>query len=133
MVAGNISYGTYPFQTRFSFGGPSSPPVVKEGEPCVIINVTVRNDYTAESPPPNPYPGDQAVAYVFLTAQLFHGGSEVNATDLTHVGAPPSSYSFVSLNGGEEETVSIYLATTSKDNITAFQITPVYIGGIPPP
>jgi len=104
----------------------------KKGEPCVIINVTVPNDYSAQNPNPQfPNSPNPAWAWVFLTAKIFSGNHEINATDLTQVGQPPDSWSYASLNGAETATVSIYLATTSKSEITSFQIVPVWIGGIP--
>ncbi|MGA2385435.1 MAG: hypothetical protein ABSG33_02760 [Candidatus Bathyarchaeia archaeon] len=135
VVSTNLSSGFYPYPTRSAMGQQGGPPVVEKGEPCVIINVTVRNDYSAQYPPPaqflnNPTP---AFAYVFLTAKIFSGNNEINATDLTQVGLPPDSLSFAGLNGGETATISIYLATTSKMEITSFQIVPVWIGGIPLP
>ena len=133
VVSANVSSGFYPFPTRSAIGQPSGQPVVEKGEPCAIINVTVRNDYSAQYPPPNQYPGSPTLAYVFLTAKIFSGSNEINATDLTQVGLPPDSLSFASLNSGEIATISIYLATTSKSEITSFQIVPAWISGIPPP
>jgi hypothetical protein len=133
VVSANVSSGLYPYPTRSAIGQPGGPLVVEKGEPCVIINVTIRNDYSAQSPPPAPFPNSStpAYAYVFLTAKIFSGNNEINATDLTQVGLPPDSLSFASLNGGETANISIYLATTSKSEITSFQIVPAWIGGIP--
>jgi hypothetical protein len=135
VVSANVSSGFYPYPTRSAVGPAAGPPVVEEGEPCVVINVTLRNDYSARYPPPNPIPvpGSSGVVYVFLTAEIFNGSNEINATDLTHVGLFPNSWSFVSLNSGETKILSIYLATASKSEITSFEIVPIYVGGIPPP
>jgi len=102
--------------------------VVEKGEPCVVINVTIRNDYSVEYPPPAQEPGSPTVASVFFTAEIFNGSNEINATDMTHVGLFPNSWSFVSLNCGETKTLSIYLATASKGEITRFEIFTIYIG-----
>jgi len=133
VVSTTISSGFYPYPTRSALGQTGGPPVVKEGEPCVIINVTVRNDYSAQYPLPAQFPNSPtpAWAWVYLTAKIFNGNNEINATDLTNVGQPPDSLSFASLNGGETKTISIYLATTSKSEITSFQTVPAWIGGIP--
>lgn len=133
VVSTSISSGFYPYPTRSAIGQTGGPPVVEKGEPCVIINVTVRNDYSAQYPPPAQFPNSPtpAFAYVFLTAKIFSGNNEINATDLTNVGLPPTSWSSAGLNAGETQTISIYLATTSKSKITSFQIVPVWIGGIP--
>jgi hypothetical protein len=131
VVSTSISSGSYPYPTRSAIGQTGGPPVVEKGEPCVIINVTVRNDYSTKYPPSPQYPGLPTLAYVFLTAKIFSGNNEINATDLTRVGMPPDSLSYASLKGGETATISIYLATTSKSEITSFQIVPAWIGGIP--
>ncbi|HMK95112.1 MAG TPA: hypothetical protein VK536_06885 [Candidatus Limnocylindrales bacterium] len=132
VVSTSISSSFYPYSTRSAIGQQGGPPVVEKGEPCVIINVTVRNDYSAQNPTPQfPNSPNPAWAWVYLTAKIFSGNDEVNSTDLTNVGQPPDSLSYASLNGGGTATISIYLATTSKREITSFQIVPVWIGGIP--
>ena len=89
VVSAILTSGSYPY-TRSAIGSkPGSPPVVKKGEPCVIINVTVRNDYSSQFPTPNPYPGSPTSAYVFLAAKIFNENKEIQATDLTQVGLPP--------------------------------------------
>jgi len=135
VVSAKVSSGFYPFSTRSAVGPTVGPPVVEKGEPCVIINVTVRNDYSAQYLPSPQFPNSStpAFAWVFLTAEIFNGSNEINATDLTHVGLFPNSWSFVSLNSGVTKILSIYLATASKREITRFEIVPIYIGGIPPP
>ncbi len=133
VVSASISSGFYPYSTRSDLSKPGGPPVVEKGEPCVIINVTVRNDYSTQYPPPNlpPYSSTTAFAWVFLTAKIFSGSIEINAADLTQVGLPPDSLSSASLNGGETATISVYLATASEREITSFQIVPEWIGGSP--
>ncbi len=133
VVSASVSSGFYPYATRSAMGPTAGPPVVENGEPCVIINVTIRNDYSAQHQPPNPWPNSTTPAFtwVFLTAKIFSGNNEINATDLTHVGSFPDEWSSAGLNAGETQTISIYLATTSKSEITSFQIVPVWIGGIP--
>jgi len=127
VVSENASYGFYPYATRTSGG----VPVVTNGEPCVIINVTVRNDYSTQYPPPYPNPDYPTLVYVILTATVFNGANQINATDLLKVGLPPDAGAFADLNGGENATLSMYLATNQRD-ITSFQIVPIWIGGIPP-
>ena len=133
VVSTTLNSSFYPYPTRSALGQQGGPPVVEKGEPCLVINVTVRNDYSTQYPPPNQFPNSPtpAFAYVFLTAKIFSGNNEINATDLTQVGLPPDSWSEGGLNVGETATISIYLATTSKMEITSFQIVPVWIGGMP--
>jgi len=61
--------------------------VIEKGEPCIIINVTVRNDYSAQYQPipQNPNPAIPAFAWVCLTAKIFSGSDEINSTDLTQL------------------------------------------------
>lgn len=131
VVSANATYGSYPFP---SATGPTGSELAQNGEPCVIINVTIRNDYSTQYPAPNPAPfqNDPAFAYVFLTAHLFSGENQINTTDIT----PPVGFAnggaYAPLSGGENVTLTLYLATSHSD-ITSFQIVPRYIGGTPPP
>lgn len=132
VVSANASYGNYPYPSRTSLGSISGSPVVENGEPCIIINVTIRNDYSIQDPPLNPETYDPTEAYVFLTAQVFNGENQINATDLLRVGLPPDAGAFASLSSGENATLTLYLGTNNTD-ITSFQLVPIYIGGILPP
>ncbi len=132
VVSATVSSGSYPYDTRTALGSKSSStPVVEKGEPCAILNVTIRNDYSALSPVPDHFPGDPTLAYVFLTAKIFNGDKQINSVDLTHVGLPPDAWSSAGLEGGGNETVSIYLATASRSEITGFEIVPILVGGLP--
>jgi hypothetical protein len=117
VLSAYANYGYYPFATRYSV--PSGTPVVTEGEPCIIINSTIRNDYPTSM-------------WTFLTGQLFNGETQINTTDLTQVGLPLLSLTYACLNSGENATLSIYLAANNW-NITSFKIVLVYVGEIPPP
>jgi hypothetical protein len=89
VVSANVSSGSYPYITRTALGSKSgSPPVVETDEPCLIINVTIRNDYSTQLPMPNPHPVSPTFAYVFLTATIFSGDKQINSIDLTHIGLP---------------------------------------------
>ena len=130
VVSANASYGVYPYATRTSLGGGSI--VVKNGEPCIIINVTVRDDYSTQNTFTVAFnPLNSTSVYVCLTAQLFNGEKQIKTTDLLLIGNPANdwgAYAFVSY--GEKATISIYLATKNT-NTTSFQIVPRYIGAIP--
>ena len=130
VVSTNASYGFYPYATRTSLGGGFT--VIANGEPCVIINITIRNDYSSQYLPPNPNSHDSASVWVILTATLFNGANKINSTDLLRVGAPPDAGASTYLDSGENATVSLYLAANQR-NITTFQIVPIFIGGTPPP
>jgi hypothetical protein len=129
VVSANASYGVYPYDTRTAFGGSSI--VVKNGEPCIIINVTILNDYSTQNITPAFNPQNSTSVQVCLTAQLFNGEKQIKTTDLLIVGLPanaPGANAWI--NYGENATISIYLATKNTD-ITSFQIVPRYIGMLP--
>ncbi len=132
LVSATPTYGSYP--------GPSVPqmgstPGVQKGDPCFIINVTIRNDYSAENPLPdhNLFNLTNPDANVFLTAQIFNSQGQISATDVTppYPGVPLGG-AYTSLASGENATVTIYLATSHQD-IDHFEIILEYVGSVPPP
>jgi hypothetical protein len=137
VVSANASYGNYPYPTVTSppFGNPSGSPIAENGEPCVIINVTLRNDYSTEYPAPNPIPHDTTLVYVAFTAHIFTGEKQINAKDITNadwVFSAGTNGAFTSLHYGESTTVTIYLATNNRD-VTSFQLFTRYVGELVPP
>jgi hypothetical protein len=131
LVSANASYGTYPFPTVTSPNG-NGTVLAEKGEPCVIINATIRNDYSTQNPPPNPNPETPTLAFVYLTAYLFNGENQINATDITPVVGFANGGAFASLTSGKGSTLTIYLATNSTD-LTSFQVVARYISGMPVP
>jgi hypothetical protein len=129
VVASSISVGTYPYDNRTSLAPPFEIVVVK-GEPCIIINVTLRNDYSPTNPPPNYEPDEGNYTYVYPTAELFSGTTNLNATDMQKVGLPPSGGLCVRLQPGESGWVQLYLAVQSKEEITSYKISAWAISGI---
>ncbi len=129
VVSATLSSGSYPDVSRSAIGG--GPIIVKNKEPCVIINVTIRNDYSAQFPPPAKGPNAPNLVWVVFTAEIFSGSNQIKSTDLLQVGLPPDAGASDALSYGETGTLSMYLATTSRTEITGFQIDPDWIGGIP--
>lgn len=141
LVSANSFYGPYPFASAVG-PPPGSTPAIEEGNPCFIINVTIRNDYTSENLPPNQVPQyyangtvakPTAIVYVFLTAAIYDKqGNVIQATDVT----PPYGFNnggaYASLQSGQNATLTIYLATSHKD-VDHFEIVLRYVGNIPPP
>ena len=134
VVSTNSSYGYYPIQTYTYSNGTE----VTWGGPCIIISVTIRNDYSTEYPLPNPFPTSNSTsAWVYLMAQLFSGGQQINAMDLSY-GPPipplfgPYIGSGTALASGESGTITLYLGTNST-NVTSYQIVPTWISGTAPP
>ena len=128
VVSASASYGYYPYPTVTLFNGS----VVKKGEPCCIINVTIRNDYSTQNPPPYSQSNNPTLAYVFLTAQIFNGKNQIDAMDITPPLNMANGGAYAPLSSGENVTGAIYLATKNTD-ITSFQIVARFIGGLPPP
>jgi hypothetical protein len=143
LILATSFYGPYPFASAVG-PQPEASPVIKEGNPCFIINVTIRNDYTLENLPPNQVGTEyyangtttnepSASVYVFLTARIYNKqGNVIQATDVT----PPYGFNnggaYASLQSGENATLSMYLATSQKD-IDHFNIVLRYVGNIPLP
>ncbi|MGA2524574.1 MAG: hypothetical protein ABSF65_10540 [Candidatus Bathyarchaeia archaeon] len=133
VVSATPSYGSYP--------GPTVPqtdgtPGIKKGAPCFIINVTVRNDYSAENPLPdhNIFNFSNPMASAFLTAKIFNNQDQISATDVTppYPPVPIPGALVYDLASGKSTTVTIYLATNHQD-INRFEIILEYVGSVPPP
>jgi hypothetical protein len=133
VVSATASYGNYPFPTVTD--SPGEPPIATNGEPCLIINVTLRNDYSYQNPAPG-LPGiNSSEVNVALTAALFKGESQVNAKDTTNAFPLDSVFvnrAFAVISYGESAKVSIYMATNSTE-ITGFQLIPYYVSRAPAP
>lgn len=119
----NPRYGFY----KWSYTGYGYGAEINEGDPCFIVNVTVRNDYTTD-----PVWTDDASLglynnHVKLTAILYNHQGRVDAVDVT--------YPINSFHGGhvfrvepeETHSVELYLATDCKD-IERYEIYVTYIG-----
>lgn len=106
---------------------------VQNGDPCFIVNVTVRNDYTTA--PVWTYedsPSDLYNNHVKLTAILYNQQGRVDAVDVT--------YPINSLHGGhvfvveprETHSVELYLATDCN-NIERYEINVAYFAPLMEP
>ena len=143
LTSATSAYGPYPFASAVS-PKLGSTPVIQKGDPCFIINATVRNDYTLENLPPNQegttyYANGTATntpsadVYVFLTASIYDKqGRIIQATDVTPPYGYPSGGAFVNLQSGANATLTIYLATSQQD-IDHFDLIIRYVGVIPLP
>ena len=86
-----------------------------QGTAVFMINVTIRNDYTPQQPPPNTIPPNDNVTWFILYAHLYNKeGAQINSTVYTPIG-PPGLYWQVSLNDGQNTSLTIYMATNSRD------------------
>ena len=130
LISANASYGYYPGSSRIVLNSEQ----VENGETCYTINLTVRNDYSPQNPPPNYHPNPNIelysnYAFVSFRANVYNGQVKLNVTDLNTVGLPPQA-GFHQIAFGESETIHVYLKTNNTE-ITSFQILPVWVSGIP--
>lgn len=113
--------------------------VIHKGDPCLIINVTVRNDYTQQdagnSDNSGASIGNQTgnyASYIVLRASLFAAnGSIINAVDFTLPKTSSGDYQF-SLNSGETTSFNMTLATANR-NIDHYGIYVGYLYSVPEP
>ena len=107
---------------------------VHNGQACFIINATVRNDYTAQQPPPmDNFPGNSSVAAYFgLTAKLYDKTGLIASSDVTSSGSVPLGVPEISLDSGQTCTVEIDMATSSR-SVNHYSISLVDIAGYPIP
>lgn len=130
LVSANARYGTY----QGPSGHPMGVPVVNEGDPCFIINVTVRNDYNTQQRPPNSAGfNDTGHTYICLTAQLYDkSGTQIEALDVTEPYVLPFNRPQHSLEYGQTASFDIVLATPRHD-VDRYELQMLYIGAIPAP
>ncbi|MCW4011314.1 MAG: hypothetical protein NWF05_11975 [Candidatus Bathyarchaeota archaeon] len=106
-----------------------------EEQACFIINATIRNDYSAQDPPPDSFPEHNQMGdtYFILWTTLYAEGKQINATEITNPNAIPvqGSPQYV-FGAGQTGTIEIVMATTNQ-NVDSFTIKLVAIGGIPIP
>ena len=113
--------------------------VIHKGDPCLIINVTVRDDYTPKDSgtsfnpdaPIGNLTGDY-LSYIVLKVSLYgENGSAISAVDFTLPKSPSGEYQF-SLKSGETTSFDITLATANRD-VDHYEINVAYLYYIPEP
>jgi hypothetical protein len=128
------SYGYYPEDVLQQI---TNVTVVHKGDPCFILNLTVRNDYTYNDTVPGTANsvgtnGTHAV-YLILGATLFdNNGNKINATDITNPQVPFLNRNEFGLANGETDRIDIVLATPIR-NIDHFEVNVWYMGALPMP
>jgi hypothetical protein len=105
---------------------------VHDGQTCFIINATVRNDYTAQDPPPmDNYGGNSSGAAFFgLTATLHGKTGQINASNIDR--GVPLGVPQVGLDSSQTYEYEIDLATSSR-NIEGYLVVIVGLAGYPIP
>jgi DNA-binding HxlR family transcriptional regulator len=104
------------------------------GKACLVIDATVRNDYTAQAPPPMDNSGitSTGMAYFGLTAILYEGHKTISSEDVTSTGSSPLGVPQNSLGSGQTATMQIDMAT-SDHNVDTYSINLIAIAGYPIP
>ena len=103
------------------------------GTAVFMINVTVRNDYSLQQPPPIIFPPSFNGSRVFfiLYADLYDkNGARINS-NLYFPAGEPFTYWMVDLNDGQTTSLAIYMATSSRD-VDHYSLILEYLEGIPP-
>jgi hypothetical protein len=106
---------------------------IRNGQDCFIINVTIRNDYSSELPPPDAHDGARnGEVYFILHAKLYAEGKQVEAIEVTEprtMPVPGSPQRF--LETGQTGWFEMEMATSSS--VDSYRIDLVAVGGLPIP
>lgn len=105
---------------------------VAEGTPVYVLDLTLRNDYSSDNPPPTS--GTQVApvdgtAYICLSAVLLNGNVVVPAVNIS-----PSDFSTTSADSAgfvlaSGETIHVQLVfVTNETEITSFSFSLVFLG-----
>jgi DNA-binding HxlR family transcriptional regulator len=100
------------------------------GKACLVIDATVRNDYTSQEPPPMDNSGinSTGTAYFGLTAILYGGHAIISSEDVTSIGSAPLGVPQYSLESGQTAVIQIDMATSSH-NVDSYSINLLAIAG----
>ena len=104
------------------------------GKACLVIDATIRNDYTAQAPPPMDNSGinNTGMAYFGLTAILYEGNKIVSSEDVTSTGSSPLGVPQIGLGSGQTSVIPIDMETSSH-NVDGYSIFLIAIAGYPIP
>jgi DNA-binding HxlR family transcriptional regulator len=104
------------------------------GKACLVIDATVRNDYTAQEPPPMDNSGinSTGTAYFGLTAILYEGHKVASSEDVTSTGSSPLGVPQNGLGSDQTAVIQIDMAT-SDHNVDGYSIYLIAIAGYPIP
>ena len=100
------------------------------GKACLVINATVRNDYTSQDPPPMDNSGinSTGMAYFGLTAILYEGNKIISSEDVTSTGSSPLGVPQIGLGSGKTAVIQIDMAT-STHNVDSYSIYLIMVAG----
>jgi hypothetical protein len=129
-----IDYTGYLNGTKLFLVSANATYGMHSGQACFIITATIRNDYTAQQPPPmDNYAGNSSgTAYFGLTAKLYDKTGLITSSDVTSPGSAPLGVPEIGLDSGQTYTVEIDM-TTSSQNVDNYSINLIAIAGYPIP
>jgi hypothetical protein len=105
---------------------------IRDGDPCFVVNITVRNDYTKDPALTYDNSPDLCNNHVKLTAYLYNHQGRVDAVDVTYpINSLHGGHVFV-VEPGETYSLELCLSTDCKD-IERFEIYVAYIGPLMEP
>jgi len=101
------------------------------GTAVFMVNVTVRNDYTAQLPPPNIIPQFNGTSvYFILVANLSDkNGVQINSRLYMSQTEPPDYFENF-LNSSQTTSLTIYMVTSQRD-VSTFTIAFNWLGAAP--
>jgi len=133
LVSSSAKFNSYPQNID-----PADPsfPHMHMGDPCVVVTVTLRNDYSVENPPPDGFLTDDSRNHslIALIVRLYDKNGFVDAWDVT----PGYEQQFYrgqrsyGTEAGETETNNLFLKTSNM-NIDRYEFSLGYIGKYPIP
>ncbi len=133
LISANASYGVYPLNLVQEF---TNVTVIHKGDPCFVLNLTLRNDYSINDTLPstsNLDVNNTGHAWMTLSVALYDKtGNQVNATNITNAAVPFFNRDQFSMSNNETDTVKIVYAT-SNQNIDHYNVTIDYLGVWPVP
>jgi hypothetical protein len=109
----------------------SEEQTVAVGSSVFIINLTLRNDYSSDNPPPTsgtPVSPIDGTAYIRLKAVLFNNDASFPTVNVSPSDfATPADQMGVVLASGQTVNVKLLLAT-NQTNITGYTVTLEFVG-----
>jgi hypothetical protein len=133
-VSADYSYGVYPEDLVQQY---TNITVIHQGDPCLYLNLTLRNDYTDNDTFPIRW-GDthwmnNGYAYMMLDVSFYDSsGAELNTTNITHAHFPfPNRDAFGIETGGTDTLNWVFSIPNLK--IDHFTLSLNYLGPLPVP
>ena len=133
-VSANYSYGIYPEDLVQHL---TNITVIRRGDPCFNLNLTLRNDYTDNETFPSRWGdnGGQSFGYAFIMLEVsFYdaNGVKMNTTNVTHASVPFDNRDAFSIHNSETDILHWVFAIPNY-SVDHFNVTIRYLGPVPVP